>query len=203
MSPSDSIDSCLNQTLNGSFIVQTNDKSKYDHKEVKNEGSTKKIVDNKNQVPNGQLSQRKESLLPDFSNTINTNFTMTKIGTKPEDKANDTSSPSCQKANDPHGHEIERSSSAFNFSKFEKILANQIERRELMSTSLPNDMLDAVGNLETDPRTLPCSAAGSSNDASAPPSVWSMDVCDGFLVLGCSSGRIELWETFSGKFRVN
>ena len=34
------------------------------------------------------------------------------------------------------------------------------------------------------------------------PSVWALDCSDRFIVLGCSSGRIEVWEIEAGAFQV-
>ena len=34
------------------------------------------------------------------------------------------------------------------------------------------------------------------------PSVWSLDCNDRFIVLGCSNGRIEVWEIEAGAFQV-
>ena len=34
------------------------------------------------------------------------------------------------------------------------------------------------------------------------PSVWTMDCEDGLIILGCSNGRIEVWDTLSGQLKV-
>jgi hypothetical protein len=35
-----------------------------------------------------------------------------------------------------------------------------------------------------------------------PPSVWCIDCQSNQIVIGCSNGRLELWEATSGKFKV-
>ena len=35
-----------------------------------------------------------------------------------------------------------------------------------------------------------------------PPSVWSLDCNERFVILGCSNGRIEVWEIEAGAFQV-
>ena len=37
----------------------------------------------------------------------------------------------------------------------------------------------------------------------AAPSVWALDCSDRFIVLGCSTGRIEVWEIEAGAFQVD
>ena len=34
------------------------------------------------------------------------------------------------------------------------------------------------------------------------PSVWAMEYADGYLVLGCSNGRIEIWDTSNSSIKV-
>ena len=34
------------------------------------------------------------------------------------------------------------------------------------------------------------------------PTVWAMEYSDGYLVLGCSNGRIEIWDTSTGSLKV-
>jgi hypothetical protein len=121
-------------------------------------------------------------------------------------ESSEDSPEACQEGNASAKNIPERCKSAFNFTKFEKLMENQIERRELMSSSLPKNMLDADGNSIEGKQHNPRASGGCiscpSNDVSIPRSVWAMDVCDGLLALGCSNGRIELWETFSGTFKV-
>lgn len=65
-------------------------------------------------------------------------------------------------------------SEPFNFGKF--------VRTNSSSDSLIGDSLPAV---------------------SVAPSVWSLDCNNRFVVLGCSNGRIEVWEIEEGAFQVN
>jgi hypothetical protein len=49
------------------------------------------------------------------------------------------------------------------------------------------------------------SSDGPSGDLPAPPlapPVWALDCSDRFIVLGCSNGRIEVWELEAGAFQV-
>ena len=41
-----------------------------------------------------------------------------------------------------------------------------------------------------------------SENSNSTPSVWTMDCEDGLIVLGCSNGRIEIWETMTCQFKV-
>ena len=43
-------------------------------------------------------------------------------------------------------------------------------------------------------------AAAASEDPAVPP-VWSMDCSDRLVVVGCATGRIEVWEARTGAFR--
>ena len=41
-----------------------------------------------------------------------------------------------------------------------------------------------------------------SENLNSIPSGWTMDCEDGLIVLGCSNGRIEIWETMTCQFKV-
>ena len=97
---------------------------------------------------------------------------------------------------------MERCNSAFSFSKFEKILASHIENEDLMSTSLPNNSQEVESGAQRIYQPMGIGSISPTCDTTIPPSVWAMDVSDGLLVLGCSNGRIELWESFTGKLKV-
>ena len=104
--------------------------------------------------------------------------------------------------NTTHTNKMDRCNSAFSFSKFEKLLANHVKNEDLMSTSLPNNVQDTDGTLQRTYLSRGKESISPTDDLTIPPSVWAMDVLDGLLVLGCSNGRIELWESFTGKFKV-
>lgn len=39
-------------------------------------------------------------------------------------------------------------------------------------------------------------------NSDSPPSVWALDCNERFVILGCSNGRIEVWEIEEGAFQV-
>ena len=140
--------------------------------------------------------------LPDFSHTINTNFSMVSndINKTFEDSSKQPSA--VEKSDKIDRKKMERCNSAFSFSKFEKLLAGHIENEDLMSTSLPNNSQEVENGLHRPYQPKGIGNVSPTCDTSIPPSVWAMDVSDGLLVLGCSNGRIELWESFTGKLKV-
>ena len=140
--------------------------------------------------------------LPDFSHTINTNFAMVNndISKKIEDSSKNNIIG--HEDNTVHDKKMERCNSAFSFSKFEKLLANHKENESIMSTSLPNCTQDEESLLQRTYLSRGKEGISTTDNKLIPSSVWAMDVSDGLLVLGCSNGRIELWESFTGKLKV-
>ena len=140
--------------------------------------------------------------LPDFSHTINTNFAM--VNNDISKKIEDSSKNNIIGREDDtvHDKKMERCNSAFNFSKFEKLLANHKENEDIVSTSLPNCTKDEEILLAGTYLPRGKESISTTDNKLIPSSVWAMDVSDGLLVLGCSNGRIELWESFTGKLKV-
>jgi len=216
-SPPNSLESSIDQPSNDSSIEQRSSSTKCDPDLFQEDRLPQNTIGNLEQpVPglnyaslseNTKLSDTNKKLpFPDFSHSINTNFTMANNDLIEKSEDSPDACHLFQEGNASATKITEQCNKAFNFTKFEKLMENQIERRELMSTSLPNNMLDADGNwIEGEQHNARASGGCIScplNDASIPRSVWAMDVCDGLLALGCSNGRIELWETFSGTFKV-
>ena len=145
---------------------------------------------------------KSKTSLPDFSHTINTNFAM--VNNDISKKVEDSSKNKIIGHEDDtvHDKKMERCNSAFSFSKFEKLLANHKENEDIMSTSLPNCTQDEESLLKRTYLPRGKERISTFDHKLIPSSVWAMDVSDGLLVLGCSNGRIELWESFSGKLKV-
>ena len=167
-----------------------------------------KISKSENSFPVGLESTARlnKNTFPDFSSAINTNFTMAQnedlaIGCK--DTA-DVASLNPETFDAQNNLEKGRSS-AFDFTKFEKLARNQSQGKDLLSQSLPNSMLETHPGLEGNfggHQSRSFNLPSHAYDESIRPSVWSLDACDGLLVLGCSNGRIELWDISSGNFKV-
>ena len=100
-----------------------------------------------------------------------------------------------------HANEVK----VFDFTKFERLARDQSQGKDLLSQSLPNSMLETHFGLEGNfggHQSRSFNLPSHAFDESIRPSVWSLDACDGLLVLGCSNGRIELWDVSSGNFKV-
>ena len=42
----------------------------------------------------------------------------------------------------------------------------------------------------------------ADNESNKSNSIWTMDCEDGLIILGCSNGSIEIWDTLSGQLKV-
>ena len=42
----------------------------------------------------------------------------------------------------------------------------------------------------------------TDNELNKSNSIWTMDCEDGLIILGCSNGSIEIWDTLSGQLKV-
>jgi hypothetical protein len=72
------------------------------------------------------------------------------------------------------------------------------------SKSVTTDPFDFSRFVKNNPASSSSdSLVGEHAVSPATPSVWSLDCSDRFVVLGCSSGRIEVWEIEAGAFQVN
>ena len=207
-----SLECSFHRIIGDSSSIQKETNNKYgpELSEVQESSMTSQPLQNTLQVHNGlevaepykAVFHKNENLvLPNFSHTINTNFTMSNNDMWKDDT--DTTSLFSNETN--NAQENTKSSGAFNFVKFERLMASQIEQKqEIMSTSLPNNVLNGENTLDD-----LCSESkihtevGVNDTTSIPPSVWAMDVSEGFLVLGCSNGKMELWETLTGKYKVS
>ena len=87
--------------------------------------------------------------------------------------------------------EVEDGNNCFKFSPSEPVKTNFAT----MATS-PNKS-NRSGNLCNDDDLKSHEAAISES-----PAVWSMDSTDGLTLLGCSSGRVEVWGSEDGTFKV-
>ena len=169
-----------------------------------------KISKSENSFPVGleTTARLNKNTFPDFSSAINTNFTMAQnedlvMGSK--DTA-DVSSLNPETFNAQGHNNLEKGkNSAFDFTKFERLARNQSQGKDLLSQSLPNSMMETHFGLEGNfkgHQSRSFNLPSHAYDESIRPSVWSLDACDGLLVLGCSNGRIELWDISSGNFKV-
>ena len=209
----DSQEISFNQSLDNSFHTKEKCYNRFSR-----ESSTEKYFPlNTNSCEDNEQSQhtsmealpiertekiKSKTCLPDFSHTINTNFAMVNndISKKIEDSSKNNIIG--REDNTVHDKKMERCNSAFSFSKFEKLLANYKENEDIMSTSLPNSSQYEENILQRTYLPRGKESISTTDNKLIPSSVWAMDVSDGLLVLGCSNGRIELWESFTGILKV-
>ena len=213
--PHESFELSFNQTPNASLMSVGNAEFDEQQSVISNENQlaledSSKISKSQNNFPNGleTIARLNKNTLPDFSSAINTNFTMAQnedLVTGNKDTA-DVSSLNPETFDTQGQNNLEQGrSSAFDFTKFERLARNQSQGKDLLSQSLPNSMLETDFNLEGSfggHQSRSFNLPSHIYDESIRPSVWSLDACDGLLVLGCSNGRIELWDISSGNFKV-
>ena len=213
--PNESFELSFNQTSNASLPSVGNAEFDEHQSIISNQNQTAsedtfKISKSENNFPVGleTTARLNKSTLPDFSSAINTNFTMAQnedLFMESKDTA-DVSSLDPETFDAQGQNNLEKGrSSAFDFTKFERLASHQSQNKDLLSQSLPNSMRETHFNLEGNfgshqSRTF--NLPSDAYDESIRPSVWSLDACDGLLVLGCSNGRIELWDISSGNFKV-
>ena len=213
--PNESFELSFNQTPNASMLSVGNAEFDDYQSVITNQNQLasedfSKISKSENNFPVGleTTARLNKNTFPDFSSAINTNFTMAQnedlvMGSK--DTA-DVSSLNPETFNAQGQNNLEKGrSSAFDFTKFERLARNQSQGKDLLSQSLPNSMLETHFGLEGNfggHQSRSFNLPSHAYDESIRPSVWSLDACDGLLVLGCSNGRIELWDVSSGNFKV-
>ena len=213
--PNESFGLSFNQTSNASLMSVGNAEFDEQQSFISNQNQSAsedsiKISKSENNFPVGleTTAGLNRNTFPDFSSAINTNFTMAQnedLVIECKDTA-DVSSLNPETFNAQGQNNLEKGrSSAFDFTKFERLARNQSQGKDLLSQSLPNSMLETHPGLEGNfggHQSRSFNLLSHAYDESIRPSVWSLDACDGLLVLGCSNGRIELWDISSGNFTV-
>jgi len=89
--------------------------------------------------------------------------------------------------------------SPYNFHRFNQ---QQQQQGRVIQRSISDFSSSSSGGHQEQHVTSP-DVTTKTDSVTSLSSVWAVEISDGFLVLGCSSGRIELWDVTTGSLRCS